>query len=157
MSNTRRLPPGAVPAAFSRDGKEVPPSADVVEHNLAQIIGQSVAVHLGQMLGQLLPAMPWQPDCYFCVMAAKKLVRDHQVSCANAVQAGEDQPELPEPPQVARGVTQIIVTQISDTPLGPVQACGALWACWDHIELPQQPPRQVGLVAPDGHPLVAKR
>jgi hypothetical protein len=109
------------------------------------------------MLGQLLPAMPWQPDCYFCVLDAKKLVRDHQVACANALQAGEDQPELPPPPEVARAVTQIVVTQLVQTPAGMVPSSGSVWACWNHIELPQQPPRQTGLVAPDGRPFVAPR
>lgn len=137
--------------------KRTPPSADVAEHGVAQIIGESVALHLGQMLGQLLPAMPWQPDCYFCVLAAKQLVRSHQVACANAVQAGEDQPELPPPPQVARGVTQIVVTQLVQTPAGMVPSSGSVWACWEHIDLPQQPLRQTGLVAPDGRPVVAQR
>lgn len=156
MSNTRRLP-GHVPAAFSAGGQDVPPSQDVMEHTLADVIGQTVALHLGQMLSQLLPAMPWQPECFFCLIGAKQLVRDMQVKCANAVAAGEDQPELPPPPQVARAVTQVVVTQLVQTPGGMAPSSGSVWACWEHIELPQEPPRQTGLVGPDGRPVIARR
>lgn len=155
MSNTRHVP-GKIPAALARDGQEVPPSPDVAEANLANIIGQATALHLAQMLGQMLPQMPWQPDCFFCVLAAKQLVHGHQVACANAVQAGEDQPDLPPAPQVSRGITQVIVTQLVQTPAGMVPSSGAVWACWDHVELPQQPPRQSGLVGPDGAPIIAR-
>ena len=156
MSNARRAT-GAIPAAFARDGREIPPSADVLEHGLAQVIGESTALHLAEMLGQLLPQMPWRPDCFFCLLRAKKLVRDYQVAVAVAQKAGEPVPDPPAPPSVARAVTQVIVTQLVQTPAGTVPASGGVWACWEHVELPAEPPRQVGLVGLDGQPIIARR
>jgi hypothetical protein len=155
LSNTRKLP-GTVPAAFSRTGEEVPPSADVAEHSLAQVIGQAVALNVGQLLGPLLQQMAQQQraECFFCILKAKQIVRDHQVACLNAAQAGEAQPELPATPEVARGLTQVIVTQLVNTPAGMVPSAGSVWACWEHIELPAEPPRQTGPVGPDGRPIV---
>lgn len=155
MSNTRRA--AGIPAALARDGKPVPPSPDVERHDLAQVIGQSVALHLGELLGQILPAMPWQPDCFFCLIGAKKLVRDHQAAIANASAAGEEMPGLPAPPSVNRAVTQVVVTQLVPTPAGTVPSSGSVWACWDHLEVPQQPPRQTGLLGPDGQPIIARK
>jgi hypothetical protein len=156
LSNARRLPAGAIPAAFSADGQDVPPSTDVAEHNLAQIIGQSVAVHLGELVGPILQQIAGQQraDCFFCLMTAKKLVHDHQVAMAIAAAAGEDMPELPAPPQVGRGITQVVVTQLMNTPAGVVPSSGSVWSCWDHLEVPAEPPKQTGLVAPDGRPIV---
>lgn len=134
-----------------------PSGLGAAEETLASVIGQTVAVQLAQMLSQLLPQMPWQPDCFFCVLAAKQVVHNHQIACANAVQAAEEQPELPPAPEVARGVTQVVVTQLVNTPAGPVPSSGSVWACWNHIELPQQAPRQSGLVGPDGSPIIARR
>jgi hypothetical protein len=134
-----------------------PPSPDVAQHGLAQVIGQAVALHLAEMLGQLLPAMPWQPDCFFCLLGAKKTVRDHQVAIANAQAAGEEMPALPDAPSVNRAVTQVVVTQLVPTPAGLVPSSGSVWACWDHLELPSEPPRQSGLVDVAGRPIAARR
>lgn len=144
MSAPRR-PAGTIPAAFSATGQDVPPSREVAEASLAQLIGQSVALHLADMLGQLLPQMPWQPDCLFCLLTAKKTVKDHQVAVANASTAGEDMPPLPDAPTVNRAVTQVPT------------AGGSVWACWDHLELPPEPPRQTGLVNPAGQPIITRK
>lgn len=153
MSNTRHA---KIPAAFCGPAP-VPPSDDVAEHGLADVIGQAVALHLGQLLGQLLPAMPWQPDCLFCLIAAKKTVHDHQVAIANAQAAGEDMPELPPAPTVNRAVTQTVITTLAQTPAGMVPASGSVWSCWDHLEVPQDAPRQTGLVGPDGRAIVSRK
>lgn len=155
MSNLPRAK--GIPAAFSASGQDVPPSADVAAHNMAQLIGGAVALHLGQLLGQLLPQMPWQPDCFFCLIAAKKTVHDHQVAIANAQAAGEDMPELPPPPGVNRAVTQTLITTLAQTPAGMVPASGSVWACWEHLEVPSDAPRQTGLVGPDGRPVIARK
>lgn len=148
MSNTRQA---KIPA------ERVPVSPDVAEHSLAQVIGQAVALHLGELLGQLLPAMPWQPDCFFCLLGAKKTVRDYQVLLANAQAAGEGVPDPPAAPSVNRAVTQVVVTQLMPTPGGMVPSSGSVWACWDHLELPQEPPRQSGLVDVAGRPIATRR
>jgi hypothetical protein len=152
VSNTRRAT--GVPPAFA---KSVPPSQDVAEAGLADLIGASAALHLGQLLAQLLPQMPWQPDCFFCLLAAKKLVHDHQVAVANASAAGEDMPQLPPAPAVNRAVTQTVVTHLVQTPAGMLPASGSVWACWDHLEVPSEPPRQTGLVGPDGRAIIARK
>lgn len=161
MSNTRHTPGPDAPRAERRrelNGTPVPPSEDVAQTNLADIIGKSVAAYLGGVLQQLLSQLAQQTqgrgECFFCILAAKKVVHDHQVACQIALQAGEDQPELPPPPAVATGITQLVVNQIVATQNGPVVGSGSVWACWDHIELPQAPPRQTGLVGPDGTPLL---
>lgn len=100
MSNTRHTNgSGSVPAIGA------PPSAEVAGTGFAQVIGQTVAYHLAKLLGDLLPRMPWQPECEPCVIAAKTAIRAYEVLCANAVAAGEDTPPLPEPPLVAAAVT----------------------------------------------------
>ena len=153
MSNTQHAK--GVPAAFANP--DVPPSQDVAEHGLAQVIGQVTAYHLAGMLGKLLPQMPWQPDCFFCVAAAKKLVRDHQVAIANAQAAGEELPGLPPPPAVNRSITQVIATQLVQTPAGVVPASGSVWACWEHIDVPAEAPRLAGLVNAAGQPIISRK
>ena len=118
------------------------------ESALAQVIGETAALRLAEMLGELLPGMPWNPGCLFCVLAAKQAARDYQAACMNAAQAGEPQPEPPAEPQIAQAVTWVPVTQLTQTPAGPVPGTSAVPACWAHVQLPQAPPRQVGLVAP---------
>ena len=125
------------------------------ESALARVIGETVASRLAEMFGQVLPGMPWNPGCLFCVLAAKQVARDWQVACMNAAQAGEPQPDPPPEPQVAQAMTWVPVTQLTQTPAGPVPGTAAVPACWEHVQLPQAPPRQTGLVAPDGRPIVA--
>ena len=150
MSNTKHTN-GQVPAAFA---KPVPSSPDVAEQTLAQVIGESVAVHLAQMLSQLLPQMPWQPDCFFCVSAARSVVRAYQVAVQNAQQAGEDVPDPPAPPGVGKAVTWVLATQLVQTPAGPVPGTSSVPACWEHVQAPGEAPRPTGLVTADGRPIV---
>jgi hypothetical protein len=120
MSNTRRLPPGTVPAALSRDGKEVPPSADVAEHNLAQIIGQAVALYLGELLAPLLTGLAGQRRnhvCLRCAADAKRADREHEIAVANAKAAAE---ELPDAPDIK------LNESFTDGARGPV--------CWQHFD-----------------------
>jgi bacterioferritin-associated ferredoxin len=124
------------------------------ETTLAKLIGETVAVHLAQMLGQLLPQMPWQPECFWCVTAASQTVRDYQVRVTNAQAAGETNPEPPPAPQVAKSVTLVPVTQMAQTPAGPVPVSVALPACFGHVPVPQDMPKPTGLVMPDGRPIV---
>jgi bacterioferritin-associated ferredoxin len=124
------------------------------EASFAKLLGQAVAVELAQMLGQLLPQMPWQPDCFFCVTAARSMVRAYQVQVANAQQAGEDVPEPPPPPGVAKAITTVPATQLVATPAGPVPGTCGVPACWDHVQAQGDAPRPTGLVAPDGRPIV---
>jgi bacterioferritin-associated ferredoxin len=124
------------------------------EASFAKLLGEAVAMHLAGMLGQLLPQMPWQPDCFFCVSAARSMVRAYQVQVANAQQAGEPNPEPPPPPGVAKGITQVPVTQLVQTPAGPVPGTCSVPACWEHVQVQGEAPRATGLVAPDGRPIV---
>jgi hypothetical protein len=124
------------------------------EASFAKLLGQSVAVELAAMLGQLLPAMPWQPECFFCVQAAKTMVRGYQVAVAVAEKAGEPLPGQPAPPQVAKGITWVPVTQLVQTPAGPVPGTASVPACWDHVQVAGEAPRPTGLVAADGRPIV---
>lgn len=124
------------------------------EASFAKLLGESVAMHLAGMLGQLLPQMPWQPECFFCVSAARAAVRAYQVAVANAQQAGEDVPEAPAPPGVAKGLTYVPVTQLVQTPAGQVPGTSSVPACWDHVQVQGDAPRATGLVAPDGRPIV---
>lgn len=153
MSNTKHTN-GQVPAAFA---KQVPPSADVAEQTLAQVIGESVALHLAQLLPQVMQVMqelPFQPSCFFCVTAAKTMVRAYQVAVKNAEQAGDDVPKPPPAPGVAKGITWVPVTQLVQTPAGPVPGTSSVPACWDHVQAQGEAPRPTGLVAPDGRPIV---
>ena len=150
MSNTRRLP-GTVPAAFSATGEDIPPSPDVAEHNLAQVIGQAVAVHLGQLLGPLVQHIAQQqaqPACVICVQARKAAEQAHQVAVANAQQAAEPEPEAPELPGIMPAITSM--------PLGaPGQPPQVLPVCYGHFQAGPSV-RPAGLVLPDGRPVVAQ-
>lgn len=88
-------------------------SDDVREAGLADIIGQAVALHVGQILTQ----MPWQPSCIVCVHAAKGEEYIYQVDVANAQAAAEP---LPDEPEV--GINLAITI---DPTAGPL--------CWQHV------------------------
>ena len=135
------------------------------ESALARVIGETVASRLADMFGQVLPGMPWNPGCLFCTYLAKAAVAQHaaalqawQVAQQNAQQAAEPfdvpPPELAEP-SIAQSITEVPVTQLADGPAGPVPVTVTVPACWAHVQLPQAPPRQTGLVMPDGRPIVA--
>jgi bacterioferritin-associated ferredoxin len=124
------------------------------EASFAKLLGQAVAIELAQMLGQLLPQMPWREDCYFCIVSARQMVRAYQVAVTTAEQAAEPVPDPPAAPQVARAVTHVPVTQLVQTPAGPVPGTAAVPACWDHVQVQGEGPRPTGLVLPDGRPIV---
>lgn len=63
---------------------------------LAKVIGESVALHLAGLLGQLLPQMPWQPVCLPCAARAWRAAKDWEVAARNAAAAAEPPPEKPD-------------------------------------------------------------
>jgi bacterioferritin-associated ferredoxin len=132
----------------------MPGAVGAAEQTLAQVIGETVALHLAQMLGQLLPQMPWREDCYFCIVSARQMVRAYQVAVTTAEQAAEPVPDPPAAPQVARAVTHVPITQLVQTPAGPVPGTCAVPACWDHVQVQADGPKPTGLFAPDGRPIV---
>jgi hypothetical protein len=148
VSNTRRLPRGHVPAAFARDGQEVPPSPDVAEANLAHVIGEAVALHLAQVLGPMLQQMPWHPACVLCVQACKQAELDYQTAVEVAVKAAEPTPEMPEVPPIAQAVTWL--------PLAPPGAPpSVLPVCYGHFQAGPAV-RPTGLLTPSGQPIIAR-
>jgi hypothetical protein len=131
------------------------------EAKLAKLIGESVALHLGQLLGQLVPQVlqaaqqiVQHTECLFCVLAARKLVAAYQVAVANAAAAAEPVPDLPPQPQVARAVTWVNVVEQIMTPAGPQAIVTTVPACWEHVPVPGDAPRPTGLVGVDGRPIV---
>ena len=105
MPNPR--PRGTLPAAFSATGQDVPPSPDVAERSLAEVIGEAVALHLAPMIARLRPA---RPGCIVC--AAKVKVAER-----NARAAAEPLPDL--------GITESFTVGRR----GPV-----CWACFNPDE-----------------------
>lgn len=127
------------------------------EATFAKLLGETTAAALAGMLGQMLPQLPWQPNCYFCIVAARQQVRDYQVQVANAGKAGEGVPDAPAPPAVAQAVTWVPVTQLVATPAGTVPGTCSVPACWDHVQAAGQGPAPTGLIAADGRPIVRSR
>lgn len=120
-------------------------------------IGESVALHLAQLHGELIQRLSTTPsECWFCLAAAKKLVRSHQIAMQNAHAAGEPMPELPAPPVVARAVTLVPVVQLAAGPAGPAPIGSSVPACFEHVEMPQEMPRQVGLIDVTGRPIITR-
>lgn len=119
VGNTPRLRPvrGRVPAALSATGKDVPPSPDVAEASLAGVIGQSVALHLADLLGTFLAEAMLRDGCIVCAARVKRAVHAWEVDAANARAAAE-----PEPAQPDVGVTQ----SFTEGARGPV-----CWSCFD--------------------------
>lgn len=147
MASSNGVAPGKIDRALRehRAGNEA---------TFAKLLGQAVAIELAGMLGQLLPQMPWQPDCFFCVTAARTMVRAYQVAVANAQQAGEDVPQPPQAPTVGKAVTWVLATQLVQTPAGPAPGTGSVPACWEHVQAQGDAPRPTGLVTADGRPIV---
>ena len=109
-----------VPAAFARDGKAVPPSPDVAERTLAEVIGEAVGLHMAKLLGPVLACMAEQqsrPACIVCAARAKRAEKAHMVAIANANAAAEDGPEVPD-----LGVAE----SFTEGRRGPV-----CWGCFD--------------------------
>ena len=97
MSKPR--PAGAIPAAFSKTGQDVPPSPDVQEHNLAQLIGQSAAFELAQLLEPLLASISTRQQRNACIVCAARLkaeARDYETAVEIAVKAAEEPPAPPD-------------------------------------------------------------
>jgi hypothetical protein len=110
VSNTRHAKLPAPP----------PPSPDVVEHGIAQVIGQSVAYHVAQLLAPVLQRIAdqqEQPGCIACAATAKRAERAWEVDAANAKAAAEPLPDKPD-----TRVNQ----SITIAPRGPV-----CWSCFD--------------------------
>lgn len=140
MSNTRHVPPGLA------NGTPVPPSADVAQEHLANVIGQAVAVHLAKLLAG------WQPQqvaCSFCTVQRRQAEQAYATALANAQAAAEEPPGPPELPGIAQAVTWQPVQVAQGTP--PV----AVPVCYPHVQAgPAQ--RATGLVTADGRPIVAQ-
>lgn len=142
MSNTRRA--NGVPAAFSATGQHVPESPDVAEANLANVIGQAVAMHLAQLLAQ----QQAQSACVLCVQNRKQAEQAYQVAVDNAAAAAEPQPPLPPEPPVMPAVTWV--------PLGqPGQPGNVLPVCYAHFPSGPQV-RSTGLVDASGNAILAR-
>lgn len=151
--------PGKITRALDRHAGEQ-------ESALATVIGETVALHLADCLAQVLPGMPWNPGCVFCVWRAKAAHLQHmaalqqwEIAKQNAEQAAEPfsvpQPEWGEP-LIAQAVTWVPVTQLVPGPGGTmVPVTVVIPSCWADVAVPAEPPRQTGLVAPDGRPIVA--
>jgi hypothetical protein len=127
------------------------------EFGIAKVIGESVALHLAQLLPPLLARASQATGCLFCTFAAKQAQRDYQIAVMNAAQAAEEPPPPPAEPQIATALTWVTITSLAQTPAGPVPVASVVPACFNHVQLPQEPPRQVGLVAADGRPIIASR
>lgn len=163
MSNHR--PAGTVPAALSRTGQDVPPSPEVQQQALAQVIGQAVAFHVAQLLGPVLQRLVDVQEHYACLVCTTRVKHELNIAVANAKAAGE-----PEPVVKASAIRQAF----TDGCRGPV-----CWECFDPdkdsiepervrtlneeraahglppIEFPQaaawiRDPRSPGLTLPDG-------
>jgi hypothetical protein len=146
VSNTRRAT--GVPAALTRDGTAVPPSPDVEEHSLAQVIGEAVALHVSRVLAPVLGGvaqLQTMPACVICVQERKQAERAWLTAVANAQRAAEPEPGAPEPPVVLPAVTWV--------PLG--QPGAVLPVCYGHF--PDGPQvRATGLVNAAGAPIIAR-
>ena len=116
MGNTRR-PHGTIPAAFSATGQDVPPSPDVAKHDLAELIGGTVAFHIAQLLGPVLQRLVDVQERYACIVCARKT---KSVSIANARAAAENETEVSLPR---------INQSFTEGRRGPV-----CWSCFDPDE-----------------------
>lgn len=119
------------------------------EDSLAKVIGEAVALHLGQLLGQILPQLaPQQTACLPCAVLAKQAQAAHAVAVVNAQAAAEP---VPDPPQVPIQAAFTLMPMQAAPGVPPV-ACPV---CFDHLQAGPAA-RQVGLVLPDGTPIVAR-
>lgn len=107
--------------ATRRLKEPVPPSADVAERTLAEVIGEAVALHQAELLGPLLERIAttqYRPACLVCAAAAKRAERDYEIAVANALAAAEPEPGKPD------------VTVTESFTIDPVQGP----VCWAHYE-----------------------
>jgi hypothetical protein len=113
-------PAGTIPAAFNPTGRDVPPSADVQEHNLAQLIGQASAFYLAQLLEPMLAAFTARQQraaCLVCAARLKAEAREYEKAVDIAVRAAEP---IPEPPDTK------VTESFTEGSRGPV-----CWGCYD--------------------------
>lgn len=117
---TPRRPAGTTPAAFSPTGKDVPPSPDVQEHNLAQLIGQASAFYLAQLLEPVLQSISARQQRNACIVCAARLKAEasaYETAVDIAVKAAEPLPEAPDTK---------VTESFTDGARGPV-----CWGCYD--------------------------
>ena len=137
---------GAFPRATQRRAaRGVPPSADVAEASVANVIGKAVALELGKLLAEVLPH---PMACAIHTARYKQVLRAWQVACQNAVQAAEEPPEQPEP-GIPQAFTMMPVAAREGQP--PV----ALPVCFECFDTGPDV-RPVGLVDSSGTPIVAR-
>lgn len=139
---------------ISRAIAEADAAVQAEGQSIAQVIGESVALHLGQLLGQMVAS------CYFCLADAQQVITGHSVAIRNAQAAGEPLPDVPAAPVVNRSVTFIPIVQMAQCPAGPMPVGCSVPACWDHLPPPalqSRGPVEVGLFGLDGQPLIFKR
>lgn len=134
------------------------------ETALAGLIGESVALHLAPLLGELVQRVTAQPECFFCLSNVVQVVRGYQVAVQNAERAGEELPPPPEPPSVNRSVTRVPAVQLAQGPGGPVPVGCSVPACFECMQAQAQvqpgqggPRVSVGLVDVAGNPLSFRR
>jgi hypothetical protein len=133
-------------------------------NSLAALIGQTVALQLAPLLGDLVQRVTAQPECFFCLMTAKETIAAYMIRLANAKSAGEvDVPPQPDPPAVNRSVTRVPIVQVAQGPAGPMPIGCSVPACWDHILNPPTAmdggarPVSVGLIDVAGRPISFRR
>lgn len=113
MSKPAR-PHGTIPAAFSATGRDVPPSPDVAERTLAEVIGETVALHLAPMVSRMRASRP------ACIVCAAKVKRAEQAWERDAAIRRAAAEPVPNPPDL--GITE----SFTDGARGPV-----CWGCYD--------------------------
>lgn len=140
---------GAYPRASARRAERgVPPSPEVAEAaqgNLADVIGQAVAVHLAKLLAGLLPG---PAACSLHTARYKQVLGEWRVAVANALAAAEKPPAQPEP-AIPQGFAWMPVAPAPGQP--PV----ALLVCFECFETGPNV-RPVGLVDASGKQILAR-
>ena len=119
---------------------------DEAENGLAQIIGQAVALHLSQVLQEMLPQLPWQTACLACVHA-HKLAEARYLEQYGALPEA-DRPPFTGPP-IQQSMTWAPLTTAPNVPPVPAPTC------YQHLNAGPAL-RQTGLVLPDGSPVIAR-
>jgi hypothetical protein len=149
VSTANGHPPTRAERRRVENNTPMPSGVGAAQEGLANVIGQAVAVHLANVLGQILPQMrPQGTACLFCALEAKQALAAYQVACENAQKAAEDIPPPPQPP-IQQAFTW------SPIAAGPNVPPVAVPVCFDHLQA-GPPQRAVGLVLPDGRPIVAQ-
>ncbi len=85
--------------------RAVAESREVAEHAMAMVIGESVALHLAKLLGELLPKLTTNPACEACTGRHKLAARELEIDARNAKAAAEPEPER-ELPLIRQAFTQ---------------------------------------------------